>query len=411
MFEESGVGILNPLFFMGIVENNVDPRLEGRVQVRAFNIYGTKDEVPTEDLPWAVCVQGSYEFGAKPPAINSFVFGFFIDGRSAQQPMLLGVIPTQMTQFVQPGMGYGSTPVDMKVSAQGSRPEDFGEPSMPKTSRGERLEDTHVYAMEANRVTEVKMPTDYDSNAAWSEPGSAYAAKYPYNWVKESASGHVIEVDDTPGAERILIFHRSGAYIQIDSGGGTSTKTMGDKYDINEENCHVYIGGKSMITVEGDATMYVGGSLTSEVMGNLNMNVHGDYNLNVAGTSTHVSGDAIKQKASAVYSEASGAEYSIVAGSDVIIDGGGAVSVKSGDDMSMGAGGVVSVNAGGNVAIDGSEVHLNSGMSEPVDSVGKMPFPAPQSKSTSINKHDNPSNMPPKGTLSWNSSDDTGEMA
>ena len=43
--------------------------------------------------------------------------------------------------------------------------------------------------------------------------------KYPFNHVYESESGHVIEIDDTPDYERINVFHRSGARIEINNKG------------------------------------------------------------------------------------------------------------------------------------------------------------------------------------------------
>ena len=36
--------------FIGIVEDNNDPRKLGRVRVRVFNVF---EEIPKEDLPWA----------------------------------------------------------------------------------------------------------------------------------------------------------------------------------------------------------------------------------------------------------------------------------------------------------------------------------------------------------------------
>ena len=39
--------------------------------------------------------------------------------------------------------------------------------------------------------------------------------EYPHNHVTETESGHVIEVDDTKGKERIHVFHKSGTFIEI----------------------------------------------------------------------------------------------------------------------------------------------------------------------------------------------------
>ena len=35
------------------------------------------------------------------------------------------------------------------------------------------------------------------------EPETPFDAQYPFNHVKQSESGHIQEVDDTPGAERL----------------------------------------------------------------------------------------------------------------------------------------------------------------------------------------------------------------
>ena len=43
--------------------------------------------------------------------------------------------------------------------------------------------------------------------------------RYPFNHVYESESGHVIEIDDTPDYERINVFHRSGARLEINNEG------------------------------------------------------------------------------------------------------------------------------------------------------------------------------------------------
>jgi len=154
---ETGVGIQNPLFFVGVVENNVDERLEGRVQVRAFGIHGTKDQIATEDLPWATLIIGNHDVNFTVPPLNAWVFGFFLDGRDAQQPMVLGLIPTQMTNTNDPNLsGWGVTLENgNQLNGQGSRPEDFGQPQNSRLSRGEELENTYVLPQEVNRSREI----------------------------------------------------------------------------------------------------------------------------------------------------------------------------------------------------------------------------------------------------------------
>lgn len=155
MITETGLGIVEPLWFIGVVENRVDERLEGRVQVRAFGIHGTNKEIPTEDLPWATLVVNDINF--VPPPVNAWVFGFFVDGRAAQQPMILGVIPTQYTSVVDPVLnGWGvSAGQDNDLDFQGSRPQEAGQPTLNRLARGEDLSNTYVLQGELNRVRNI----------------------------------------------------------------------------------------------------------------------------------------------------------------------------------------------------------------------------------------------------------------
>jgi len=40
-------------WFIGVVEDRDDPKKQGRVRIRIYNVHGDKVEVPTADLPWA----------------------------------------------------------------------------------------------------------------------------------------------------------------------------------------------------------------------------------------------------------------------------------------------------------------------------------------------------------------------
>lgn len=47
--------------FLGVIEDVLDPRKEGRAKIRVVGVY---DDIPTEDLPWAYPRQNSSFFGA-----------------------------------------------------------------------------------------------------------------------------------------------------------------------------------------------------------------------------------------------------------------------------------------------------------------------------------------------------------
>lgn len=91
------------------------------------------------------------------------------------------------------------------------------------------------------------------------EPDSAFKAEYPNNRVIRSRSGHTIELDDTPNAERVHIRHSSGSKIEMRPDGSIVIKTVGDGFEI--------IGGKKDIAINGDCNVDVKGSLSAKVQG------------------------------------------------------------------------------------------------------------------------------------------------
>ena len=94
------------------------------------------------------------------------------------------------------------------------------------------------------------------------EKETEYAAKYPHNKTITTSSGHVLELDDTPKAERIHVYHKSGSYVEIFPDGSIVTKSMKDSTSVtmNDHAISVVRGtlqilaneGKIQITAEGD---------------------------------------------------------------------------------------------------------------------------------------------------------------
>jgi hypothetical protein len=71
-------------------------------------------------------------------------------------------------------------------------------------------------------------PVKKDYIEQFGEKPTEYAAKYPYNKTITTESGHVLELDDTPRAERIHIYHKSGSYVEIFPDGSIVAKSMKD---------------------------------------------------------------------------------------------------------------------------------------------------------------------------------------
>lgn len=296
-----GMGIRNPMFFIGVVEDNNDPSFQGRVRVRAFGAHGTHQEVATTDLPWAICVSGAYTADDPLPPLNAFVFGMFLDGDEAQHPLILGMIPTQYYDEMDPERdGYGVIPLENgDILAKGFTPEDFGEHQRSKSGRAEHIDETYHRDVSINAVQNQNIA---GSDQTWSQPSSAYNAKYPYNRVIETARHH-IELDDTPGGERIMIHHDSGAFIQIDSRGTVTERAEADRYEINIGTKHES-SGHQVVTINGNAHVYVKGNKTEEVMGDYKLLVHGNSEFNVGQNLFMTSGQSLQARGATLKLEA-----------------------------------------------------------------------------------------------------------
>ena len=326
-------GLKNPLFFIGVIENNNDPRKEGRVQVRAFSVHGTNDEIPRDDLPWAIVMQGDYNPNTIPK-INSWVFGVFLDGRDAQEPMVMGLIPTQYTDVIDPDAnGWGYIPDgDAERTAWGSAPSDVGQPQISRKARGEYIEETSVLQMEMGRAKKVKIG---GSDKTWDQPGAAYNTEYPHNKVIET-SQHSIEMDDTPGGERITVTHRSGSFIEIDANGSSIHKTVGDKFEVMERKEHKVVDGMSTVTIYGNSYVYVRGNKIEEIEGDYKQLIHGNHLLSVGGQSTHQAGEQVQIRGGDVKVNANMGTLAINASKELQLSGGdltagnyGAISMKA----------------------------------------------------------------------------------
>lgn len=310
-------GIKDPLFFIGVVERNDDPQLEGRIQVRAFGVHGLQNQVPTTELPWAVCVSGSYDPNTQPPPLNSFVWGMFLDGREAQHPMVLGLIPSQYGVDIDPEQkGWGVIPErDGEILAKGSDPKSWGQPMQSRLARGEDLVETYIFSQEMGRVENIKIA---NSTETWSEPAPAYRAQYPFNKVIETAK-HCVEIDDTPNAERIMVWHKEGSYIQMDSVGNSTYKSTGDKFDVTTKNGHVYVGGQSHLHIDNDCTVFIKGNKTEEITGDYKLVVRGNAEFGVGGQLSINASDQLNARASEVRIQANVSNLSIAAAKDIKI--------------------------------------------------------------------------------------------
>jgi len=154
-------------WFTGKIEDINDPENLNRVKVRCFGFYD--DSIAINDLPWATVmmpvtsasIQGNG--GNHHLEVGSWVVGFFRDGPSAQDPMVMGSIATQ-TAGVKDIPSEAHDKIDNKV---------------------------------------------YKSKA-----------------------GHLIEIDNTEGSERVNIQHKSGTTVNIATDGTVFVNASNTTVDI-----------------------------------------------------------------------------------------------------------------------------------------------------------------------------------
>jgi phage baseplate assembly protein gpV len=264
----------NFVWWLGVVEDRIDPLNLSRCRVRIFGSHNeNKVEIPTDSLPWAQVVLPVNNTSTRTPMEGDYVFGFFLDGLSSQAPCILGIFPGIPQEFTNTTKGFSdprtseqiqSAPRKTVFSSGGvtegtpsNYPSIVGEPTTSRLARAESLDKTIVEYKKNNLDQDVPTAT----GGSWSEPATDYAAKYPYNQVMETESGHIMEFDDTPSAERIHIAHRMGTFEEIGVDGSKVTKVVGDTYQILLKDNNVHIKGVYNLTVDGAATILVNGDV------------------------------------------------------------------------------------------------------------------------------------------------------
>lgn len=76
-------------------------------------------------------------------------------------------------------------------------------------------------------------------------------AQYPYNYVFKTPAGHVVEFDNTPGGERIRLYHPSGTQWEINESGTMATKIVGTDSSFVSGNAQRVVKGGATTIVEG----------------------------------------------------------------------------------------------------------------------------------------------------------------
>jgi hypothetical protein len=266
------------VWFTGVVEDIMDPMQMGRVRVRCVGYHtADKSEIPTESLPWAMVMMpvtsaAMSTIGQSATGIlaGSWVIGFFRDGQSAQDPIVMGTIPS-------------ATPRGDYTKGFSSDPTYPGENDMPREARAEFMNSPAYVTRYDQRIEKIeKAVPPKVSSVATDEPDAYYTRgtwdtvdvstevmpEYTANHVIRTASGHVREMDDSKGYRRLLEQHASGTYTEVINSGTKTTYVVKDNYTVVLGSDSVYIKGACSITIDGDLRQLVKGNYHLEVEGN-----------------------------------------------------------------------------------------------------------------------------------------------
>ena len=275
------------VWFMGVVEDRLDPKHLGRLRVRCLG-YHTENvnKLPTADLPWShvlnpitsatVSGVGQSPLGAVE---GSWVMGYFRDGSAAQEPVIIGTLPGIPSKLPTKDSNkgfqdyananypkYKETDVNRLAVNEGSTLTG-GIETNPHASLTLRRADRDMGVSQADiepiaNIGSLAQIDDservhQDEVTAWSEPVTPYRAVYPYNHVYESEGGHIREMDDTPGKERIHERHASGSGYEVFPDGTKVTRVKNKNYSIVTGDDYCHIQADSTHTIDGGLRVFV----------------------------------------------------------------------------------------------------------------------------------------------------------
>lgn len=319
----------------GIVEDRQDPLKIGRVRVRIHGIHSPdKQYISTPDLPWAQVMlpttsAGLSGFGTQHGLVEgSTVVVFFRDEELCQQPVVIGSTagipasgfreaiddvlitrdpergfndPRKLTTAGYEGKPDGANPDHSPTRGFGlttaldTAPKIYESRDISYIGKGSSITEPTLtedmlpyYPLYTDKSDLSKLAGSTDETGLHAgrdiikdilpskkEIKSPAKPVYPYNKVLQTESGHVLEVDDTPSAERIAIEHRSGTFQEIHPDGSQVTRVVNDNYTIICRDEEVFVGGKVNIKVLGDAKI--------ETVGKLELKSFSDGKIDITG--------------------------------------------------------------------------------------------------------------------------------
>ena len=244
-------------WFSGEIKDIDDPIGFNRVRVKCHGYH--PDEIETSDLPWATVMMPATSAGTPNVGANhhlekgSWVVGFFRDGPSAQDPVVMGSITTST----------GSTK-DLHSSASITN---------------------KIYHSQAGHLIEIENKGRVEAVEAV-EAVTGVEASEGVDAV-EAVAG-VVGVPSSQSGDFLRVTHRGGTKIEIDDENNLTIYV--------EEGGDLHIGVKkgdtTIVTEEGDTSIQTGGDTTVTSTGNTTITSTGKSSLISGGEVTITSAES-----------------------------------------------------------------------------------------------------------------------
>lgn len=205
-------------WFEGEVVDVNDPQKMGRVKVREVLTHGTGSDSRVDD--------------------NDLFWSHVLMSPTGPNAAGLGVAPV--------GLNLNSKVLGFKINSKLSYV--IGSVAFAKD------ENDHSVSKQARGIAPVEKYYIKDLD----ERETKYAAQYPYNKTITTESGHILELDDTPKAERIHVYHKTGSYVEIFPDGSIVTKSVKDSVSVtvNDHSIGVSKGTLQLVATEGKIQIY-----------------------------------------------------------------------------------------------------------------------------------------------------------
>ena len=128
---------------------------------------------------------------------------------------------------------------------------------------------------EENRKAWPKVTDDFtvggstvDAQKVWEpEPGYDQGGQYGKVQVQTYRGGQSVEMDNTPGGERIKVSHPAGSYTEMQADGDVVARSNGDDYEVVAGTKNQRVQGDINIYADGNKNEKIGGQSTIEVAG------------------------------------------------------------------------------------------------------------------------------------------------